>query len=333
MFLHFVARKSFFIIFAVENVIFGEMELLKRMIDRSLQDGKNHPERKRIVSAILCKTLMYIVAVAMIFTFIILTCEKYDWFPSVKNIIRWVFIPMLLGGLTVFLLRHEFDVIKDKWKPFVQFVIFLTGTLVFVNAGIIVQEACDKVMKVDSITTLPNEEIKRADYLQIESVEPDTSSCSYLFDDAIQPSIRGADHINFWFYQVCPLKNKKGVFLCTRTKETHPYRWISEDRLQQWRTDFVNREKDSIKKTALSAHFFKVIHPSDHYEQYQAIAANCTTRYGVISPEDLVLLQICQPDTIKGWGDNVLYLFCSLLVGFSVLITTLKFSEALLVNN
>ena len=184
-------------------------------------------------------------------------------------------------------------------------------------------------MKVDSITTLSNEEIKKADYLQIESVEPDTRSYNYLFDDAIQPR-RGADNINFWFYQACPLKNKKGVFLCTRTKEAHPYRWISEDRLQQWRTDFVNREKGSIKETALSAHFFKVIHQSDHhYEQYQAVAANCTTRYSVTSPEDLVLLQICQPDTIKGWVDNVLYLFGSLLVGFSVLVITLMRTDAL----
>lgn len=286
-------------------------------------------EKKKDALAILGKTLLYIVAVAMIFTFIILTWEKYDWFPSVKNIIRWVCIPMLLGGLTVFLLRHEFDVLNDKWKPFVQFVIFLTGTLVFVNAGIIVQEACAKVMKVDSITTLPNEEIKRADYLQIESVEPDTSSCNYLFDDAIQPSRRGADQINFWFYQVCPLKNKKGVFLCTRTKETHPYRWISEDRLQQWRTDFVNREKGSIKKTALSAHSFKVIHQSDDFEPYQFIASTCTTRYGIISTKDLVLLKICQPNTIKGWGDNVLYLFCSLLVGFSVLVITLMHTGVL----
>jgi len=286
-------------------------------------------EKKKDALAILGKTLLYIVAVAMAFAFIILAWEKYDWFPSVKNLIRWVFIPMLLGGLTVFLLRHEFDVLKDKWKPFVQFVIFLTGTLVFVNAGIIVQEACAKVIKVDSITTLPNEEIKKADYLQIESVEPDTSSCNYLFDDAIQPR-RGADNIIFRFYQACPLKNKKGVFLCTRTTETHPNRWISEDRLQQWRTDFVNREKGSIKKTALSAHFFKVIHQSDHhYEQYQAVAANCATRYSVTSPEDLVLLQICQPDSIKGWVDNVLYLFGSLLVGFSVLVITLMQTDAL----
>lgn len=155
-------------------------------------------EKKKDALAILGKTLLYIVAVAMAFAFIILAWEKYDWFPSVKNIIRWVFIPMLLGGLTVFLLRHEFDVLKDKWKPFVQFVIFLTGTLVFVNAGIIVQEACAKVIKVDSI-----------------------------------------------------------------------------------------------------------------------------------SPEDFVLLQICQPDTIKGWIDNVLYLFCSLLVGFSVLVITLMHTGVL----
>lgn len=279
--------------------------------------------------AFLGKTLLYIVAVALIFALIVLAWEKYDWLPFVKDIIRGVVIPMLLGGLTVFLLRHEYDVLKDKWKPFVKFVIFLTGTLVFVNAGLIAQESCTKVMKVDSITTLSNEEIKKADYLQIENVEPDTSSCNYLFDDAIQPR-RGADDINFWFYQACPLKNKKGVFLCTPAKETHPNSWISEDRLQQWRTDFVNREKGSIKKTALSAHFFKVIHQSDHhYEQYQAVAANCTTRYGVIRTEDLILLQICQPDTIKGWVDNVLYLFGSLLVGFSVLVTSLKQTGAL----
>jgi hypothetical protein len=95
--------------------------------------------------------------------------------------------------------------------------------------------------------------------------------------------------------------------------------------LQQWRTDFVNREKGSIKKTALSAHFFKVIHQSDrHYEQYQAISASCTTRHGDISPEHLVLLEIRQPDTVRGWVDSVLYLFGSLLVGFSVLAITLK---------
>jgi len=285
-------------------------------------------EKKKDALAILGKTLLYIVAVAMAFAFIILAWEKYDWFPSVKNLIRWVFIPMLLGGLTVFLLRHEYDAINDKWKPFVKLVVFLTGTLVFVNAGIIVQEACAKVIKVDSITTLPNEEIKKADYLQIESVEPDTSSCNYLFDDAIQPR-RGADNIIFRFYQACPLKNKKGVFLCTRTTETHPNRWISEDRLQQWRTDFVNREKGSIKKTALSAHFFKVIHQSDDFEPYQFIASTCTTRYGIISTKDLVLLKICQPNIINGWVDNVFYLFCSLLVGFSVLVITLMHTGVL----
>lgn len=304
------------------------MELFKRKNDKSLLDG-NNPERKRIISAILGKTLLYIVAVAMAFAFIILAWEKYDWFPSVKNIIRWVFIPMLLGGLTVFLLRHEFDVLKDKWKPFVQLVIFLTGTLVFVNAGIIVQEACAKVMKVESITTLPNEEIKRADYLQIESVEPDTSSCNYLLADAFIPG-RGGRMMELLLYQVCPLKDKEGVFVCTRTRETHHARWASQSKLEQWKQDFVDREKGSIKKVALSAHFFKVLHPSDDFESYRFIASTSTTRYGIISTKDLVLLKICQPNTIKGWMDNVLYLFCSLLVGFSVLIITLRFSDCVL---
>lgn len=273
-------------------------------------------ERKKVIFTILGKTLLYVIAVAMTFALIVLAWEKYDWLPFIKNIIRGLIIPFLLGGLLVFLLRHEIGVLKDKWKPFVQFVIFLTGTLVFINAGIIVQESCAKVMEVDSITTLSNEEIKRADYLQIDNVEPDTSSYNYLFDDAFIPRKRGSSQINFYLYQVCPLKNKEGVFLCTRTKETHPNR---KNRMQQWRTDFVNREKGSIKRVAHSAHFFKILHQSDHFEQYQTIAATCTTRYGAISPEHLILLEIRQPDTIKGWEDNVLYIFCSLLVGFSVL--------------
>ena len=280
-------------------------------------------ERKTIVFTILGKTLLNIVAVALTFAVIILAWEKYDWLPFVKNIIRGVVIPILLGGLLVFLLRHKVDAMKDKWKPFVMFVIFLTGTLVFVNAGIIVREACSKVVKVDSITTLSNEEIKRADYLLIESIEPDTSSCNYLFDAAVIHSRRGSDHIRFLLYQACPLKNKKGVFLCTRTKETHPYGTISENRFQQWKTDFVNREGGSIKRVAPSAHFFKVLHQSDHFEQYQTIAATCNTRHGVISPEHQILLEIRQPDTIKRWEDNVLYIFLSLLVGFSVLAITL----------
>jgi len=285
-------------------------------------------EKKKDALAILGKTLLYIVAVAMTFALIVLAWEKYDWLPTVKEIIRGLIIPIMLGGLTVFLLRHEFDVLKDKWKPFVMLVVFLTGTFVFVNAGIIAQSACTKVMKVDNITELPNEEIKRMDYLRVERVEPDMNSCNYLLDDALIPSRRG-QMMKLLLYQVCPLKDKEGVFVCTRTKETHHARWASQSKSEQWKKDFVDREKGSIKKVALSAHFFKVLHPSDDFEPYQTIAANCTTHHGTISPEDLVLLQICLPDTIKGWVDNVLYLFCSLLVGFSVLVITLMHTGVL----
>jgi hypothetical protein len=97
----------------------------------------------------------------------------------------------------------------------------------------------------------------------------------------------------------------------------------SKARLQQAKTDFINREKGSIKSVAHSAHFFKVLHQSDHYEQYQTIADSCITRHGAIRPEHLVLLEIRQPGTNEGWEDNVLYIFCSLLVGFSVLTITL----------
>ena len=118
-------------------------------------------ERQKVVFTILRKTLLYVMAVAMTFALIVLAWEKYNWLPFIKNIIRGLIIPFLLGGLLLFLLRHEIGVLKDKWKPLVMFVIFLTGTLVFVNAGLIAQKANAKVMKVGSITTLSNKEIRR----------------------------------------------------------------------------------------------------------------------------------------------------------------------------
>jgi len=277
-------------------------------------------ERKKVVLTILGKTFLHIAVFSITYALIILAWEKYNWLPFVKNIIRGLFIPCLLSGLLVLLLRHEVGVLKEKWKPFVMLAIFLTGTLVMVNAGFIVQEISAKVIKSDSITTLSNEEIKRADYLQIESIEPDTSSYNYHFEETVRHRRRGFNRIYFYLYQVCPLKNKKGVFICTRTKEVHPKR---KKELEQWRTDFVNREKGSIMRVATSAHIFKILHQSDRYEQYQTIAATCPTRYGAISPDHQILLEIRQPDTIKIWKDNVLYIFCSLLVGFSVLAITL----------
>ena len=195
---------------------------------------------------------------------------------------------MSLSGLTLFLLRHEFDVLKDKWKPFVELVVFLTGTFVIVNAGIIAQEASVKVMKVESVTELPVDEIKELDYLQIERVEPDTSSFNYLVDDALIPG-RNGSRLELLLYQVCPLKDKKGMFVCTRTKETYPARFASQSRKEQWKKDFIEQTRDSIKRVAASAHSFKILHRSDDFEPYQAI---CTTRYGTIRTEDLVLLEV-----------------------------------------
>ena len=56
-------------------------------------------ERKTVVFTILGKTLLYTMAIALTFALLILAWEKYDWLPFVKNIIRGVVIPILLGGL------------------------------------------------------------------------------------------------------------------------------------------------------------------------------------------------------------------------------------------
>lgn len=102
--------------------------------------------------------------------------------------------------------------------------------------------------------------------------------------------------------------------------------YTSQSRKEQWKKDFIEQTRDSIKRVVSSAHCFKILHRSDDFEPYQAI---CTTRYGITRTDDLVLLKICQPNVIQRWEDNVLYIILSLLIGFSVLVITLMHSGAL----
>ncbi len=52
----------------------------QKQVNSNLSEMKS----KKDALAILGKTLLYIVAVAMAFAFIILAWEKYDWLPTVR---------------------------------------------------------------------------------------------------------------------------------------------------------------------------------------------------------------------------------------------------------
>ena len=55
-----------------------------------MEEEMQSEERKKVVSTILGKTLLYIVAVGLAFALIVWAWEKYDWLPFVKSIIRGV---------------------------------------------------------------------------------------------------------------------------------------------------------------------------------------------------------------------------------------------------
>ena len=275
--------------------------------------------RKNVsVLSVIGKIVFYILLIAAVWTIIRWFWLSYDWFPMVKSDIPGFGVPFVLSLLVAFLLKHQVASANDKWENLVYFFVILSSLFIFVNAGFIAEDATTKVVSVDKLTDLSREEIRKANYVQVEHIEPDTTSYDYTADYYINESSRSADKIEFSIYQVCPLKDMKGVFVCSETKDEHTLGLINrfDERVQRWMSEFEYSNRGTIKHDAMTAHFFKVIHLSDNIEQYLEAASSYLTEYGdvVSAKKDVILLEISTPDRIDGYWNNVVIILVTLLV-------------------
>ena len=270
------------------------------------------------VLSIIGKTVSYILFLAVVWMIIRWFWLSYDWFPMVKSGIPGFGIPIALAILVLLLLWHEISSANDKWENLLSALVVLFSMVVFVNAGFIAEDATTKVLSIDKLTDLPREEIRKANFVQVEYLEPDTSSYDYTTDYFIQPQSHGAEKLVFSVYQVCPLKGMKGVFVCSETRDDNSLGLINQfdERLQRWMTDFEYRTRGTIRQAAMTAHFFKVIHQNDNIEQYMIATSSYISQYDDAASvkDDVILLEISDPDRVDGYWNNVVIILVTLVV-------------------
>lgn len=270
------------------------------------------------VLSIIGKTVSYILFFAVAWIIIRWFWLSYDWFPLVKSEIPEIGVPIAMSILMLLLLWHEISSANDKWENLLGVFVMVSSAVVFVNAEFIAEDATAKVLSIDKLTDLPREEIRNANFVQVEYLEPDTSSYDYTTDYNIQAQSHGADKFVFSVYQVCPLKDVKGVFVCSETKDEYSLGVIDQydEGLRRLKADFEYRTRGTIRQTALMAHFFKVIRHSDNIEQYMIASSSYISQYDDAASvkDDVILLEISDPDRVDGYWNNVVIILVTLVV-------------------
>lgn len=260
---------------------------------------------------------MYILLFSVVWIIIRWFWLSYDWFPMIKSEIPGICIPLGLSGLLIFLLRHEINSANDKWEGLIFAFVAIASMLIFVNAEIIAEDATAKVVSVDKLTDLSREEIRKANYVQVEEIEPDTSSYNYTTDYYIHAKSRSSDELVFCVYQVCPLKDMEYAFVCSETKGEHNYGFgQSDEKLQRWMADFEYRTRGTIRHDAMTAHFFKVIHQNDNIEQYMIASSSYISQYDDAASvkDDVILLEIADSYSVDGYWNNVIIILVCLVL-------------------
>ena len=266
------------------------------------------------VFSVIWKIVLYILLFAVVWIIIRWFWLSYDWFPMIKSEIPGICIPLGLSGLLIFLLRHEINSANDKWEGLVFFFIAIASMVVFINAEFIAEDATAKVVSVDKLTDLSREEIRKANYVQVEKIEPDTSSYNYTTDCYIHAKSRSSDELVFCVYQVCPLKDMEYAFVCSETKGEHNYGFgQSDEKLQRWMSDLEYHMRGTIRYNAMMAHFFKVIHQSDNIEQYMEAASSYLNGVSASAKKDVILLEISD-DKVDGCWNNVVIILVTLAI-------------------
>ena len=266
------------------------------------------------VLSIVGKTVSYILFLAVVWTIIRWFWLSYDWFPMVKSGIPEIGVPIVLAILVSLLLLHEISSANDKWENLLNALVVLFSMVIFVNAGFIAEDATTKVLSIDKLTDLPREEIRKANFVQVEYLEPDTSSYNYTTDCYVHAKSRSSDELVFCVYQVCPLKDMEYAFVCSETKGEHNYGFgQSDEKLQRWMSDLEYHMRGTIRYNAMMAHFFKVIHQSDNIEQYMEAASSYLNGVPASAKKDVILLEISN-DKVDGCWNNVVIILVTLAI-------------------
>ena len=147
---------------------------------------------------LLKRTLFVAIIMTVAWGLLRYTWIKLDFLPQIQNTVIDFGIPMALGILGTFLIRHDISSLKDKYENFAWLVSILMFFLIFINVGRFVQHRTARVISLTELTSSNISQTDHADYVEVKHLNVDTSLVGRNFDYSVLSKPRGGSDITFY---------------------------------------------------------------------------------------------------------------------------------------
>lgn len=268
---------------------------------------------------LLKRTLFVAIIMTVVWGLLRYTWIKLDFLPQIQNTVIDFGIPMALGILGTFLIRHDISSLKDKYENFAWLVSILMFFMIFINAGRFVQHRTARVISLTELTSSNISQTDHADYVEVKHLNVDTSLVGRNFDYSVLSKPRGGSEITFYLYQLCPLRSISGAFVGYCSSQRYTYSMSFEREIDDQRIQFVARYHDHIKQVAPEATFLKVVKLSDHLENYLSIVDENFSYYNGRPITRSRIFEISSRNEISDGGQNLLIILAALAAGLIIL--------------
>ena len=268
---------------------------------------------------LLKRTLFVAIIMTVAWGLLRYTWIKLDFLPQIQNTVIDFGIPMALGILGTFLIRHDISSLKDKYENFAWLVSILMFFLIFINVGRFVQHRTARVISLTELTSSNISQTDNVDYVEVKHLNVDTSLVGRNFDYSVLSKPRGGSDITFYLYQLCPLRSISGAFVGYCSSQRYTYSLSFERTIGVHQAQFISLYHDRIKQIAPSSTFLKVVKPSDHLENYLSIVDENFSYYNGRPITRSRIFEISSRNEISDGGQNLLIILAAFAAGLTIL--------------
>ena len=268
---------------------------------------------------LLKRTLFVAIIMTVAWGLLRYTWIKLDFLPQIQNTVIDFGIPMALGILGTFLIRHDISSLKDKFEDFAWVVSILMFFLIFINVGRFVQHRTARVISLTELTSSNISQTDNVDYVEVKHLNVDTSLVGRNFDYSVLSKPRGGSDITFYLYLLCPLRSISGAFVGYCSSQRYTYSLSFERTIGEHQAQFISLYHDRIKQIAPSSTFLKVVKPSDHLENYLSIVDENFSYYNGRPITRSRIFEISSRNEISDGGQNLLIILAAFAAGLTIL--------------
>ena len=268
---------------------------------------------------LLRRTFLVAVGIAVAWGLLRYVWIEFNFLPQVQNTVIDFGIPMTLGILATFLIRHDISSLKDKYENFAWIVSMLMFFMIFINVNRFVQHRTARVISLTELTSSNISQTDHADYVEVKHLNADTSLVGRNFDYSVLSKPRGGSDITFYLYQLCPLRSISGAFVGYCSSQRYTYSLSFERTIGEHQAQFISLYHDRIKQIAPSSTFLKVVKPSDHLENYLSIVDENFSYYNGKPITRSRIFEISSRNEISDGGQNLLIILAAFAAGLTIL--------------